>query len=418
MKKKSNQYWDLIGDIHGRYHSLISLLETLGYEDTDGGYVHPEGRKVIFLGDFIDRGTNSLDVLRLARNMVENGQALAVMGNHEFNFVSFNTPDGNGSYLREHSKEKAAQVTATLQSFHGRPRELANQIEWMKSLPFFLELDGLRVVHASWIEEDIAFLRGKSLADEAFLVAANEKGSRAHGAIERVLKGVEARLPEGMTLPDANGQERNTLRVKWWDPLAGKTWREIAFPPRDDLPDEVAIVSDGIEGGASYDEDLPPTFIGHYKLTAYEPFAAAKNIASLDYGLGHGGKATAYRWSGESEIRIANFVQVGEEPDLAFEIWIDDNFHYMDEDERYSGGRYTTYEEALRRAYEVVEHSLGESYKPGMTATELYSSYTSFGEDPWITPTPEGVEAFSAWKYAEKRADAWAHTGTQNDPAA
>lgn len=316
MENKTKQHLDLIGDIHGRYASLVSLLEELGYEQDKGGFSHPEGRKIIFVGDLIDRGTNSLDVVGLAKRMVENGQALAVMGNHEFNFVSYMTPDPEGGYIRKRTEKNTHLVKETLQSFHGSDHALAKAVEWMKTLPFFLELDGLRVVHAAWVQEDIMFLHAKSLEDEAFLIAANRKGTREYGAIENVLKGIEAPFPDGITLPDANGIERDSLRVKWWGNLDGKSWREIAFPPREDLSDEVATLGESANTNHEYPADAPPLFFGHYKLLSYEPFAATANIASLDYGLGHGGKATAYRWSGEARIEIGNFVQVEEEPDV------------------------------------------------------------------------------------------------------
>ena len=57
-KEKSNLLnggFDLIGDIHGHAAPLRRLLGRLGYEETDGCYRHPE-RRLIFLGDFIDRG--------------------------------------------------------------------------------------------------------------------------------------------------------------------------------------------------------------------------------------------------------------------------------------------------------------------------------------------------------------------------
>ena len=41
--------------------------------------------------------------------------------------------------------------------------------------------------------------------------------------------------------------------------------------------------------------------------------------------------------------------------------------------------------------------------KPGMTADELYSSYVTFGDDPWIPETPTDTDRFSAWDYARKR---------------
>ncbi|MEC5129556.1 metallophosphoesterase [Verrucomicrobiales bacterium BCK34] len=333
MENNIKQQWDLIGDIHGRYASLVRLLEELGYESDreGGGFRHPEGRKVIFVGDFIDRGPNSFDVVSLAKRMVENGQALAVMGNHEFNFVSYMTPDDNGGYLRERSEKNTKLVRETLQSFRGRESALADAVEWMKALPFFLELDGLRVVHASWVPEDIDFLRESSLEDEAFLSAANRKGTREYEAIEHVLKGIEAPLPDGITLPDANGIERDSLRVKWWENLDGKSWRAIAFPPREDLSEEVAAFKEGAGVAGVYPADAPPLFIGHYKLLNYEPFAATANIASLDYGLGHGGDATAYRWRGETRIEVGNFVQVSEEADVKSQVSVDDQFHCLSE---------------------------------------------------------------------------------------
>jgi Calcineurin-like phosphoesterase len=64
--------YDLIGDIHGYADELVELLETLGYQKSQGTYRHPE-RKVIFLGDFIDRGPKILQVLGIVRPMGRKG---------------------------------------------------------------------------------------------------------------------------------------------------------------------------------------------------------------------------------------------------------------------------------------------------------------------------------------------------------
>jgi len=85
--------YDLIGDIHGHAEVLVKLLVHLGYSMSDSGYSHPE-RKVIFLGDFIDRGEKLAQhrrLLELVMKMVRNGHALAVMGNHEFNALAYHT---------------------------------------------------------------------------------------------------------------------------------------------------------------------------------------------------------------------------------------------------------------------------------------------------------------------------------------
>jgi hypothetical protein len=87
-----------------------------------------------------------------------------------------------------------------------------------------------------------------------------------------------------------------------------------------------------------------------------------------------------------------------------FEVFVDDNFHYMDEDERYSAGTFKTYGAALEKAKSIVDRSLLHLHEPGVSADELMASYATFGEDPFIVPTPEGVERFSARDYARQRA--------------
>ena len=82
-KKDEHGPFDVIGDIHGCCDELELLLGRLGYARTDRGYVHPEGRKAAFLGDFCDRGPRNADVLRLVMDMVKSGSAIAVPGNHD-----------------------------------------------------------------------------------------------------------------------------------------------------------------------------------------------------------------------------------------------------------------------------------------------------------------------------------------------
>ena len=69
-----------------------TIVVKMGYSERGGVWQHPE-RKVIFLGDFIDRGPEQVETVQIARSMVEGGAALAVMGNHEFNAVAWATHD-------------------------------------------------------------------------------------------------------------------------------------------------------------------------------------------------------------------------------------------------------------------------------------------------------------------------------------
>jgi hypothetical protein len=97
-------------------------------------------------------------------------------------------------------------------------------------------------------------------------------------------------------------------------------------------------------------------------------------------------------------------IQLAAEPSAEnpFAVFVDDNFHYMNEDERYKDGDYATLEEAVSKCRQIVDDFLEREHKPGMSSTELYDRYCSFGEDPFI----RGPEAgFSAWEYAGKRCD-------------
>jgi hypothetical protein len=91
-------------------------------------------------------------------------------------------------------------------------------------------------------------------------------------------------------------------------------------------------------------------------------------------------------------------------------VFVDDNFHYMNEDERYKSGEFATLEEAVRACQEIVDGFLKDAYRPGMAADILFDQYVHFGEDPFI----RGPEAeFSAWNYAKLRCDELC--GTKNN---
>ena len=76
--------FDIIGDVHGCFDELHSLLTNLGYQiNSDYQAHHPEGRKAIFVGDLVDRGPKIPEVLKLVMSMTESGHSLAVPGNHD-----------------------------------------------------------------------------------------------------------------------------------------------------------------------------------------------------------------------------------------------------------------------------------------------------------------------------------------------
>lgn len=301
--------YDLIGDIHGHGDELIALLEKMGYSSTDGCYRHPT-RTAIFLGDFIDRGPKQREVLNTVMSMVKSNSALAVMGNHEFNALAYHTEDpaAPGTSLRERNEKNTKQHRAFLEEYGGNGEELEEVLEFFYSLPLWLELDGLRAVHASWhpghMERIKNFLGGKNTLTLELLVESCKHGTPAYDAIEALLKGIEHPLPEGVVYYDKENTARTDVRVWWWH-NEYKTLGEIIVGPTD-LDDEILdipVVENFIPG---YGEQEKPVFLGHYWRKGH-PIKLRDNVACLDYSVAKDGNLVAYRWSGEKQVKDGNF---------------------------------------------------------------------------------------------------------------
>jgi len=300
---------DIIPDIHGQVEKLQALLTKLGYSNDGLVWSHPD-RTALFLGDYIDRGPRIRETLLLVRGMVEAGNAIALMGNHELNAVAYHTNGDDGIPLRAHSSKNTSQHQATLDAFAGKDEELEEFIEWFKGLPMFLELDGFRAVHACWSEEHITFLGGKSLHDREFLIkATSAKSSAEYEAIETVLKGPELLLPDGMTHQTPDGIVRDEMRVRWWGlDRESKTVADLIMPPgalgsNEMVPSEFLSVVPNLPDGGK------PVFFGHYWLPAQTPKTPlAPGICCLDFSAGKDGPLVAYQWDGNSSLAESNFV--------------------------------------------------------------------------------------------------------------
>lgn len=89
---------------------------------------------------------------------------------------------------------------------------------------------------------------------------------------------------------------------------------------------------------------------------------------------------------------------------MAYTVFVDDNFHYQDQDARTLHGRFETAQAALAACQKIVDDCLLHLHKPGMTGVEMFEAYTGFGDDPFIIAEGAPEVEFSAWTYAEQRA--------------
>jgi Calcineurin-like phosphoesterase len=305
--------YDVIGDVHGHADALTGLLHSMGYRERSGAWRHP-ARQAVFVGDLIDRGPQQLETIAIVRRMVDRGTAHVVLGNHEFNAIAYATPTDGGhlrSRSRKHRKQHAAFIAAVGEdsSLH---REL---VDWFMTIPLWLELDGLRVVHACWSEPDLEYLRTRSsdtnTLDPDLVADASTGDHPAFDAIEAVLKGPEVRIPDGITFHDKGSHTRTNVRLTWWNESA-TNWRDL-LPPGTRILD-----ADGIPIEALPDRPIPdhllrhytgdvPVIFGHYWFEG--PLVLTNPLAlCVDYSAGAGGPLAAYRFDGEATLRADKLV--------------------------------------------------------------------------------------------------------------
>ncbi len=320
--------YDIIGDVHGYADQLIELLTALGYQKQSSQkqasyYQHPTN-KVIFLGDFIDRGPQQRETLAIVMAMVEQGAAYTVMGNHELNAIAYHTlkADNSGEYLRPHSDKNTQQHKAFLTAYPDE-QERSKIIDWFKTLPLWLEFDGLRVVHACWqqtvIERVQQKLQGNTLTPQTLHEALTYK-TPLFADIETLLKGVEITLPQGVVFTDNDGNERTEVRARWWLQSSNSSSNEEKPTLRQAIIDECEPPASNVDHDpfeqpiaeqllSGYQQSLPLCFIGHYWFNQ-TPSLILPNLACVDYSIAKNGKLVAYRFKGEAQLNNEHFFWV------------------------------------------------------------------------------------------------------------
>jgi hypothetical protein len=206
---------DLVGDVHGEIDALSALLRHLGYS-AEGA--HPEGRRLVFVGDLVDRGPDSPAVVALVRRFVESERAQCVLGNHELNILLGKCKPDNAWF------------------FQGEPAALAAgvMLDFFADLPLALERSDVRVVHACWNDAALARARQARNAVELHREARRriEKDIRrrrlsaslaqlAHqndNPVKLLTSGPEAKADMSFV---SMGKLRYERRVAWWRDYSG-----------------------------------------------------------------------------------------------------------------------------------------------------------------------------------------------------
>lgn len=290
--------FDIIGDIHGCSSELESLLKKLGYEQINNVYCHPLGRTAVFVGDYIDRGPDIAGVLRIVKGMHCSGNALCILGNHEYNAYRFWRPK-NGEYLRKHSHTNIIQHYHTIKAFQNNEHEWDTYLDWFSTLPLYLDMPTFRVVHAYWNNDLL------KISPKINLLENNE-------LVEKCLKGVDLKLPPPISYLDKDGNKRTSARTKWWLNPSKLTYGEY-IEHTSFSEDEAVQLNKPIplsvqhEHGSGYGSCEKPVFFGHYWLKGV-PTLQADNVCCLDYSVAKGDKLVCYRFDDEQTLKVDKIV--------------------------------------------------------------------------------------------------------------
>lgn len=127
----------VIGDVHGCYNELKEMIETL----EEGGKYIKGIDKLVFLGDYIDRGKDSRLVIQFIRSLQENyDNVVALMGNHEDMLLDYLYEDDSTWLWNGYE--------TTMESYKGFDKQFKSDVQWMKALPLYHEDDNFVYVHA------------------------------------------------------------------------------------------------------------------------------------------------------------------------------------------------------------------------------------------------------------------------------
>ncbi len=213
---------DVIGDVHGEIDALRQLLRHLGYDD-DG--VHPTGRRLVFVGDLVNRGPNSPAVVEWVRHLVQFQRAHCLLGNHELNIlIGVKRPVSQWFYGESRMDDTGQPIPQTLadESMRYQMRQ------WFQTLPVALVRYDLRIVHACWDADMIELAKGQGDVRKLFESSRRQIESELDGCedeVERYLahrnRNPVLRLTAGfLERSDSRSQETGKMRFTqqrpWW----------------------------------------------------------------------------------------------------------------------------------------------------------------------------------------------------------
>ncbi|QDS95706.1 Bis(5'-nucleosyl)-tetraphosphatase PrpE [asymmetrical] [Roseimaritima multifibrata] len=216
---------DVVGDVHGELDALQALLYYLGYDDQGR---HPGGRRLVFVGDLVDRGPNSPGVVNFVADLVAAERAQSVLGNHDLNLMlGRRKPDNLWFYGESASLDMSGEPTPAVLADEEVRRDT---LELFQELPLVLSGEGVRILHACWHPAMVAEAQAATDVLELYqssyerIEAERISGDECdvtrqlihqnQNPVKVITSGFEFKLQDPLALKT---NSRKTDRVAWWN---------------------------------------------------------------------------------------------------------------------------------------------------------------------------------------------------------
>ena len=211
---------DIVGDVHGEIDALQTLLGHLGY-DAEGR--HPSDRRLVFVGDLVNRGPDSPAVVQWVQQLVQSG-AQCILGNHELNILIGNRRANSNWFYGETQLDDKGQIIPQRPADESMRQAMR---DWFRRLPLALVREDLRVVHACWDAEMIELAREQSdVLDfyEHYKSVIQTELTPDDDDIQRRLEHQNRNPVVKLTSGPHEPSAKTTQRVAWWSQYEGSAF--------------------------------------------------------------------------------------------------------------------------------------------------------------------------------------------------
>lgn len=290
---------DFIGDIHGHYSKFFQLLEKLGYHFNSQSltFTHPDDRKLVVLGDFLNVGMQNLEVLSCIFNMHQQNKAYVISGNHEYFLALLYVKTlQNKNTLWYYIQRDYFPVYI---EFVNKKEQLYKYIEWLLDLPIFIDFGTSKAIHAIWDEEDIEFVKNhNSIKKMIDYISLNPTFKER---LNKIIMGITFKVKK------QNSKKPIFFRYKWWENIENTPINQL-FMHKTELFSAQYAIDINFDSLKIKTTHLP-VFFGHYNLQGF-PYLTNSTKCCLDFGGAKGGYLTAYRWDGEDILDANKIIYV------------------------------------------------------------------------------------------------------------